>query len=243
LEKKAVLYYGQQRKVKGEYPMKVCIDSAVAGRLPRFSLGVLHYIGAALSDSPKMLQGRINLFVESLRAQHEPANISELEGVREWRAAFKKLGIDPSRYRPSSEALLRRLLQGNPFFWINSAVDVNNFLSVHYALPYGIYDADKLAAPITCRLGGENDAYEGLNGREVQMNGKLLVADTNGAFGSPIVDSVRTSVTSETTNLLQIIFFHEQVSPDQRKEILGSTARMFTEINGGDVALAELVTV
>jgi DNA/RNA-binding domain of Phe-tRNA-synthetase-like protein len=222
--------------------MKVTIDAAVGERLPRFALGAIHYVGAALSDSPKMLQGRINLFVESLRAEHEPAKISELEGVREWRTAFKKLGIDPSRYRPSSEALLRRLLQGNPFFWINSAVDVNNFLSVHYALPYGIYDADKLDAPVTCRLGGENDLYDGLNGREVHMNGKLVLADAKGAFGSPIVDSVRTSVTLETKNLLQIIFFHEQVSPRQREEILGSTARMFTEINGGEANMAEIVT-
>jgi DNA/RNA-binding domain of Phe-tRNA-synthetase-like protein len=220
--------------------MRVRIDQTVTERLPRFSLGVLHYTDVSLTDSPKLLQGRINLFVESLRLEHERSQISEVEGVRAWRACFKKLGIDPSRYRPSSEALLRRLLQGNPFFWVNSAVDVNNFLSVHYALPYGIYDEDKLVGPVTCRLGQTDDRYQALNGREVDMNGKLLLADDNGAFGSPIVDSVRTSVNEQSRNLMQVIFFHDEVSPDKREEILGSTARMFTEVNGGEVSHAYL---
>jgi DNA/RNA-binding domain of Phe-tRNA-synthetase-like protein len=222
--------------------MKVRLDSTVVERLPRFSLGVIHYAGVTVSPSPKMLQGRINLFVESLRVERELANLAEIEGVREWRACFKRLGIDPSRYRPSSEALIRRLLQGHPFFWINGAVDVNNFFSVLHALPYGIYDEDQLRSPVVCRLGQASDAYQGLNGREVQMEGKLLLADDQGAFGSPIVDSVRTSVTENSRNLMQVIFFHEHVSPNQRDEILGATARMFTEINGGEVALSYLVT-
>jgi DNA/RNA-binding domain of Phe-tRNA-synthetase-like protein len=223
--------------------MKVRIDAAVSERLPGFALGVLHYTGVSLTQSPKLLQGRINLFVESLRLEHELAHLTEIEGVREWRACFKKLGIDPSRYRPSSESLLRRLLQGNAFFWVNSAVDVNNFLSVHHALPYGIYDEDKLSGSVVCRIGQADDHYEALNGRDVHMEGKMLLADEQGAFGSPIVDSVRTSVTEASRNLMQVIFFHEGISPNKRDEILGSTARMFTEINGGEATLTYLVTL
>ncbi|WP_019121766.1 B3/B4 domain-containing protein [Brevibacillus massiliensis] len=221
--------------------MKVTISPDVFDKLPDFSLGVIHYSDIALSESPKMLRGRINLFVESLRIEHEPAKLTEIEGIREWRAAFKRLGIDPSRYRPSSEALLRRLIQGNPFHLVNSAVDVNNFLSIHYALPYGIYDLSKLSGQVVCRLGTETDAYEALNGREVQMKGKLLLADEEGAFGSPIVDSVRTSVKDGASQLLQVIFFHPMLSVKQQDEIIGSTARMLTEINGGEVVFADAV--
>lgn len=216
--------------------MKVQLDSAVSARLPRLSLGILHYSGASVSDSPKMLQGRINYFVESLRLEHDPSRLTEIEGIREWRAAFKQIGTDPSRYRPSSEALLRRLLQGNPFFWINSAVDVNNFFSVLHALPFGIYDQDQLAGDVVLRIGQKGDCYEGLNGREVNMEDKLLLADDHGAFGSPIVDSRRSCVTDKSRNLLQVIFFHEQVSPPKKDEILGSVGRMFTDINGGEVS-------
>lgn len=222
--------------------MKVRLDSAVSERLPRLSLGILHYRDASVSDSPKMLQGRINFFVENLRLEHDPARIAEIEGVREWRASFKRLGIDPSRYRPSSEALLRRLLQGNPFFWINSAVDVNNFFSVLHALPFGIYDQDQLAGDVICRLGQAEDVYEGLNGREVHMEGKLLLADEKGAFGSPIVDSRRSFVMEESRNLMQVIFFHEMVAAPEQEKILGSVGRMFVEINGGELAQSYVVS-
>ena len=221
--------------------MKVQLDATVSERLPRLTLGILHYSGASVSDSPKMLQGRINYFVEGLRLEHDVSKLTEIEGIREWRAAFKQAGIDPSRYRPSSEALLRRLLQGNAFFWINSAVDINNFFSVHHALPFGIYDQDQLVGDVVFRIGCADDIYEGLNGREVNMEGKLLLSDENGAFGSPIVDSKRTSVTESSRNLMQVIFFHEQVSAQKQDEILGSVGRMFTEINGGEVTSSYLL--
>ncbi|GED68592.1 tRNA-binding protein [Brevibacillus reuszeri] len=221
--------------------MKVQLDPAVSDRLPRLSLGVLQYSGASVSDSPKMLQGRINYFVESMRLEHDLSRLADIEGIREWRAAFKQVGTDPSRYRPSSEALLRRLLQGNPFFWINTAVDVNNFFSVLHALPFGIYDQNHLVGDVICRIGLADDRYEGLNEREVHMEGKLLLADETGAFGSPIVDSKRTCVTDQSRDLLQVIFFHEAVEAHKKDEILGSVARMFTEINGGEVTNTSIV--
>ncbi|MED1854113.1 phenylalanine--tRNA ligase beta subunit-related protein [Brevibacillus borstelensis] len=222
--------------------MKVRLAKEVAGILPSFSLGVIHYTDVTVSTSPKILQGRINLFVESLRLEHELSQITEIAGVQHWRSAFKRLGIDPGRYRPSSEALLRRLLQGNAFFWINSAVDVNNFFSILQALPYGIYDEAQIQGDVVCRLGQAADVYQGLNGREVHMEGKLVLADELGAFGSPIVDSKRTPVSEESKQLMQVIFFHEQLTLPEREEIMGTTARMFTEINGGLVSSSYIVT-
>ena len=222
--------------------MNVRLDSSVTDQIPGLSLGVLLYNGISVSDSPKMLQGRIHYFVEKLRLEHDLTRLQEVEGIAEWRSIFKRLGTDPSRYRPSSEALLRRLLQGNPFYWINSAVDVNNFFSVLYALPLGIYDRDQLDGDVVCRVGQTEDRYDGLNGREVHMENKLLLGDARGPFGSPIVDSRRSSVTEQSQNLLQVIFFHERVPASKREEILGSVGRMFTEINGGDLASSHVVT-
>ncbi|MGD8192838.1 B3/B4 domain-containing protein [Brevibacillus ginsengisoli] len=222
--------------------MRLAIDHSVIDRLPNFTLGFIQYADISISESPKMLQGRINLLMETLRLDHSISDISQIEGVAGWRQAFKQLGIDPSRYRPSSESLIRRILQGNPFHWINSAVDMNNFLSVTNALPYGIYDQSKINESIVCRLGLETDQYQGINGRDVHMENKLVLADRSGAFGSPIVDSTRTMVTETATNLVQVIFFHPELSPNRKETILGSTARMFTEINGGDVAHMEVVS-
>lgn len=222
--------------------LQVRLDSSISERLPQFSLGVLHYHGTTVSESPKMLQGRINLFVENLRLEHDLSRLAEMEGIREWRACLKQLGTDPARYRPSSEALLRRLLQGNPFFWINSAVDVNNFFSVLHALPLGIYDLGLIQGNVVCRTGQADDRYEGLNGREVSMENKPLLADEQGAFGSPIVDSKRTCVTDKSRDLLQVVFFHDQLSASRKEEILGSVGRMFTEINGGECVHSSVVS-
>lgn len=221
--------------------MRLSLDPTVHDRIPNFTLGFIQYTDVTISDSPKMLQGRINLLVETLRLDHAVSEINQIEGVACWRQAFKQLGIDPSRYRPSSEALIRRLLQGNPFHWVNSAVDVNNFLSVTHALPYGIYDQSKINGSILCRIGLESDHYYGINGREVQMEKKLLLADQLGAFGSPIVDSTRTMVTESATQLVQVIFFHPEMTSSQKETILGSSARMFTEINGGEVRSSEII--
>jgi len=222
--------------------MKSSVDSLLKKKLPGFSLGFIHYSGVSISESPKLLQGRINLFIESLRLDQEGSALQEIENIKEWRSSFKQIGIDPSRYRPSSEALLRRILQGNPFTWINTAVDVNNFLSVRYALPFGIYNAGQLSGPIICRIGLPEDKYEAINGREVNMEQKILLADDAGAFGSPIVDSVRSKVSEGATELVQCIFFHPKVAPNQREEIIGSTARMMTEINGGESVLAKVIS-
>jgi len=218
------------------------MDSSITTRLPRISLGVLQYSGVSVSDSPKMLQGRINFFVENLRLEHELARLAEIAGIREWRGYLKQMGTDPSRYRPASEALLRRLLQGNPFFWVNSAVDVNNFFSVLHALPLGVYDLTQIKGDVTYRLGHAEDRYEGLNGREVSMENKPLLADALGAFGSPIVDSKRTCVTEQSRDLLHVIYFHDQIDSAKQDEILGSVGRMFTEINGGELIQSSIVT-
>ncbi|MBG9772978.1 B3/4 domain-containing protein [Brevibacillus laterosporus] len=222
--------------------MYITIDATLLEKLPGFSLGMIHYSGMSLSSSPKMLMGRMNYFIESLRIEHSLETMKNIPNLSYWRAGFKALGIDPSRYRPSSEALLRRILQGNPFHWVNSAVDINNFLSIMHFLPFGLYDVHKLQLPIRCQLGTENDVYSALNGRDVTMNGKIILADGNGAFGSLIVDSLRTSVSTDSTELLQIIFIPPNVSPNEQEKIIGSSARMMIEINGGEVVESAIVS-
>jgi DNA/RNA-binding domain of Phe-tRNA-synthetase-like protein len=214
----------------------VIIDPIVKDRLPRFRLGVFEYIGAVISPkSPHTIKEEIDSYTNSIREKE----LLDISGVKEWRTAFKQLGMDPSRYRPSSEALLRRVIQQKPMYWVNSAVDVNNFLSIKYALPFGIYNASRIAgSTVTCRLGHPGESYEGLNNRESSMEGKLVVSDNSSAFGSPIVDSLRTSVEEKTTHLLQIAYIH----PDFPEDLLDFVADLFVRVHGGDVAVKKVVS-
>lgn len=90
--------------------------------------------------------------------------------------------------------------------FINSAVDLNNFFSLQYEIPFGIYNLDQLQDSIILRLGNEGESYKGLNGRENSLQGRLVSADAQGPFGSPIVDSARTKVDNTTANALHIAY-------------------------------------
>jgi DNA/RNA-binding domain of Phe-tRNA-synthetase-like protein len=120
------------------------------------------------------------------------------------RTMYKRVGIDPTKTRPSNDALLRRVRKGDAIPRINSAVDVVNWCSLEFQLPYGLYDFSKVSGPVEMRLGAEGEKYAGIRKDEVNVVGRITVADSSGAFGKPTSDSSRKIVTPETTELLVI---------------------------------------
>jgi DNA/RNA-binding domain of Phe-tRNA-synthetase-like protein len=113
------------------------------------------------------------------------------------RKLFKAAGCDPSRYRPSSEALLRRVLKGESLPVIHPLVDLNNCLSVALAVPCCIVAEGSFSPPVTLRAGAPGESYESLRG-PFNLEGKPLLADAQGPFGTPITDSQRVKVTDGT---------------------------------------------
>jgi DNA/RNA-binding domain of Phe-tRNA-synthetase-like protein len=133
-------------------------------------------------------------------------NLSIDKSVRNVRQLFKSFGTDPTRWRPSSEAMIRRILKDKTLFRINSLVDINNIISIRYRLPIGLYDLDKVKGRIKLGIGRDDLSFVGLTGREYNTDGKPVVMDDLGVIGSPIVDSDRTKIIPETSNALAIIF-------------------------------------
>jgi DNA/RNA-binding domain of Phe-tRNA-synthetase-like protein len=133
-------------------------------------------------------------------------NLSTDKSVRSVRELFKLFGTDPTKWRPSSEAIIRRILKDKTLFRINSLVDINNIISIRYRLPIGLYDLDKVKGRIRLGIGREGLSFVGLTGREYNTHGKPVVMDDLGVIGSPIVDSERTKITAGTSNVLAIIF-------------------------------------
>ncbi|MRX52380.1 hypothetical protein HMPREF3291_22560 [Bacillus sp. HMSC76G11] len=214
--------------------MEISINPEIKQHFPDFKLGVIKYTSISVSESPQMLKGRMRLFQESIFFEMENKKVQDLKPIGEWRSIFKTLGTDPGRYRPSSEALYRRIQKQQYLEPIHSAVDLNNFFSLQHQIPFGIYDADKLSGNIEIRVGKEADVYMAINGRDVSMNGKLLSSDDTGPFGSPYVDSKRTAVTEETTNALHLIYLQPSMDDENAEEMLSSLTKMFIQIHGGD---------
>jgi DNA/RNA-binding domain of Phe-tRNA-synthetase-like protein len=123
------------------------------------------------------------------------------------RALYRRFGIDPTRVRPSSEALLRRLKKGQPLPRINSLVDVANALSVQLQVPVGLYDLGKVRGDeLVVRLGAEGESYTGIGKEKVNVAGRICVADAEGPCGNPSADSARTMITTETERAAWIYF-------------------------------------
>ncbi|MEB1805730.1 MAG: hypothetical protein LPK26_00080 [Bacillaceae bacterium] len=214
--------------------VRLTIDEEVKRLVPRFKIGAITYPSIAISESPQMLKGRIRFYQEELALQLESNDLKSYPGISEWRNTFKLLSIDPGRYRPSSEALMRRIKKSEFLPSINSAVDLNNFFSIRHHIPFGVYDLQQLEGDIFIRLGTKEDRYLGINGRENQMEGKLLSSDEKGPFGSPIVDSKRSAVTEATTQALHLIYLQPSLDDDECDQLLHSIGKMFTQVHGGD---------
>jgi DNA/RNA-binding domain of Phe-tRNA-synthetase-like protein len=123
------------------------------------------------------------------------------------RALYRQFGIDPTRMRPSSEALLRRLKKGEPLPRINSLVDVANAMSVQLQVPVGLYDLGKVAGDeLVLRLGAEGESYTGIGKESVNVAGRICVADAEGPIGNPTSDSARTMITTATESAAWIYF-------------------------------------
>ena len=147
------------------------------------------------------LDGPLQEAADRLRRTIESADLTASV-----RTMYRRIGLDPTKTRPSSEALLRRVRKGDALPRINSVVDVINWCSVETQLPFGLYDAAKVDGPISMRLGHAGEAYPGIRKDEVHVAGRLVVADEAGAFGNPTSDSLRTAVTESTTSVIVVIF-------------------------------------
>ena len=137
----------------------------------------------------------------TMRARAEAADITAAV-----RTMYKQVGIDPTKTRPSSEALLRRVRKGDELPRINSLVDVINWCSLETQLPFGLYDMDRIQGDVTLRLGSDGEEYAGIRKDTVHVAGRLTLADDAGPFGNPTSDSARTMVTTVTTKALVVIF-------------------------------------
>jgi DNA/RNA-binding domain of Phe-tRNA-synthetase-like protein len=179
----------------------VRIDATVADRL---LAGVVvaedvHVVPApAIGEETRAVAAR-------LRALHAGKVPSEIPGLEEARNLYKSFGMEPSRHRPSSEALLRRVLKGEDLYQISNAVDACNLASLSFLLPIGMYDLDRIGGDVCLRAGREGEEYGGIRKGPVHLAGRLGLFDDDGPFGSPSSDSERTSVTGATTRLLAVI--------------------------------------
>ncbi|MGN0234146.1 MAG: B3/4 domain-containing protein [Bacteroidaceae bacterium] len=185
--------------------MKINVDEEIKRVCPDF-------VGAAVSttitNTPfcPALWEEINRELEDYRQRFTTESIKEMPSIQATRNTYKALGKDPSRYRPSGEALVRRTLQGKDLYQIDTAVDLINLASIAYGYSIGGFDADRIQGEVlTLGVGKEGEPYEGIGRGMVNICGLPVYRDSMGGIGTPTTDNERTKLSLSTTHLLAIV--------------------------------------
>jgi DNA/RNA-binding domain of Phe-tRNA-synthetase-like protein len=181
------------------------ISDAVEKVLPDIQLGCIQ---AKVNVGPPTdgLLKYIGEVIEEKRSRIEVVEISKISVIADTKEAYRKLGKDPSRYRPSAEALTRRIIQGKDLYRVNNIVDALNIISIKHGFSIGGYDMEKIDGGITMGIGEGGEPYEAIGRGALNMEHLPVLRDCTGIFGSPTSDSMRTMVRESTTNFLMVFF-------------------------------------
>lgn len=174
--------------------------------LPGVVLGIVEAEGVAVAAAGGEQAAELERVCSELRSRLALESLAALDAVAGVRRMFRAWEVDPARYRPSGEALLRRVVAGKGLYRVSNVVDLNNLVSVETGWPWGSYDREQLAPPVVFRDGREGETYTGIGKQTWHAARRPVLADAAGPFGSPISDSVWTMVTPATTAVVTVAF-------------------------------------
>ena len=184
--------------------IEISIDNQLKSIAPNLALGVLNAT-VTFSKYDNDLWKEINSKINEIALNMKMDMIYSLPEFDALRNTYRKLGKDPTRYRGSAEALVRRILQNKGLYKVNTIVDINNLISLETLRSVGSYNLTKLGSSIVFRIGRKDESYKGIGKDIVNIANLPVFADEIGAFGSPTSDSVRSMITQDTTKVMMII--------------------------------------
>jgi DNA/RNA-binding domain of Phe-tRNA-synthetase-like protein len=208
----------------------------------RVRVGLIHAAPVAVAAAGTALEAEIDAACRRLAAEHAGRAPAEVEDLQPARDLYRVFGIDPTRTRPSSEALLRRVLKGQGLPRILNAVDVCNLCALLFLLSIGLYDAGRIRGPVTLRRGRPGESYPGIRKDEVHLEGRPVLADEEGPFGNPTSDSLRTSVTPSTTSIWMVIFAPAATPPATLRRHVATAADLLARHAAPAGATAAIAT-
>ena len=145
---------------------------------------------------------------EVLKKKYDLKSLKDEITFRAYRDFFWRIGIDPTKIRPAAEALVRRILQGNPIPCINTLVDAYNLASIKTGIAIAAFDLDKLKGDIIMRFAKENEEFLGIGmEKPIKLTGKEIIISDNEKIIAiyPYRDAENTKITLETSKVLFLI--------------------------------------
>lgn len=183
---------------------KIVISNKIQAACPHLQVAVIS-ASVANTESDEALWKEISVFEEEFRSRYKIEDINKQLPVRATRMAYKALGKDPNRYRPSSESLCRRILRGLPLYKINTLVDLINFVSLKSGYSIGGFDENKIEGDLELGVGDAGEIYHGIGRGELNIESLPVYRDRISGIGTPTSDEERTKIEMDTARLLMII--------------------------------------
>lgn len=185
--------------------MKVLVSQEIETVCPGF-VGAAVEADATNSAHSDALWAEIDARCAEFRLKLTTESLKQIPSIEATRRVYRACGKDPSRYRPSGEALVRRVLQGKQLYQIDTLVDLVNLASMAYGYSIGGFDADKFCGDtLTLGVGREGEPYEGIGRGQLNIAGLPVYRDAKGGVGTPTSDNERTKMTIETTHILFLV--------------------------------------
>jgi DNA/RNA-binding domain of Phe-tRNA-synthetase-like protein len=215
--------------------MKVIVSEEIEQVCPEF---VGACVEATVVNSPysETLWQDIDGFCNKFREELTTESLKEIASIAATRRVYKACGKDPSRYRPASEALIRRILQGKGLYQLNTLVDLVNLASIAFGYSIGGFDAEKFEGnTLTLGIGREGEPYEGIGRGMINIQGLPVYRDAKGGVGTPTSDNERTKISEHTSHLLVLINGYDgnEQLVRQNAEYIQNLLRKHCQSDGG----------
>ena len=219
--------------------MNVIVSQEIEQICPEF-VGACVEANVVNTPYSEPLWQEITVLCGKLSRELTTESLKEITSIAATRRVYKACGKDPSRYRPASEALIRRVLQGKELYQRDTLVDLANLASIAYGYSIGGFDADKFVGDtLTLGIGREGEPYEGIGRGMINIHGLPVYRDAEGGVGTPTSDHERTKMTLDTRHLVVLINGYD--GDEQRvranAEYIQTLLRNYAESDGGSYYL------
>lgn len=183
----------------------ITISEQVAEACPFLKVAVVS-CEVANTDTDDTLWQEIADFECVFRETFRIEDVNKRTAIQATRSAYKRLGKDPNRYRPSAESLCRRILKGLSLYKINTLVDLINLVSLKTGYSIGGFDEAKINGnELVLGVGEAAEVFHGIGRGVLNIEGLPVYRDGSGGIGTPTSDEERTKIGTSTTRLLMII--------------------------------------
>lgn len=214
------------------------ISDKLKEKCPQLAIGCIEAT-VVVEEGSEELWTVINKYCDEIQEKYNQEDVLKIKNIDNSRKAYKALGKDPSRYRLSSESLVKRIVKGNGLYKVNNVVDTNNLISLKGCYSVGTYDLDKIVSTIEFTVGKEGESYEGIGRGPINLESLPVFKDEEGYFGSSTSDSTRAMITESTKHILMnIISFN---GDEELKEYMDEAVNLLEAYADGKVLDRKIV--